>query len=108
MQKHDSRFIKIPTINESPAASACISFHGPRKEAAYLLAMSVRSLDEYAKVGDIHPRFQGGKVVYHRSELERFSKCNHTSPFNREASTAAPVRSVPQSASTTPLRSAVA
>ena len=53
----------------------------PRPEAAFLLGMSVRTLDEYAKTGAISPRFQGGKVLYHRSELERFAKANHSSPF---------------------------
>jgi hypothetical protein len=59
----------------------------PRPAAAFQLGMSVRTLDEYAKVGEIHPRFVGGKVMYHRSELERFAKANHSSPFTATAST---------------------
>ena len=70
----------------------------PRGEAAHQLGISKRMLDEYAKVGEIHPRFVGGKVLYHRSELERFAKTNHASPFMSGASTAAPEQSGPQSA----------
>ena len=51
----------------------------PRHEAAYQLGISVRTLDQYAKVGEIHPRFVGGKVLYHRSELERFASLLHAS-----------------------------
>lgn len=53
----------------------------PRREAAHQLGISVRTLDQYTKVGEIQPRFVGGKVLYHRSELERFAKANHASPF---------------------------
>jgi hypothetical protein len=74
----------------------------PRREAAHQLGISVRMLDEYAKIGEIHPRFVGGKVLYHRSELERFAKSNHASPFKSEASTASPNQSGPQSASVDP------
>jgi hypothetical protein len=68
-----------------------------------MLGMSVRTLDEYAKVGAIQPRYVGGKVLYHRSELERFAKSNHGSPFKSEASTAAPARLEPQSAPAEPI-----
>ena len=71
----------------------------PREEAAHQLGISKRTLDEYKKLGEIHPRFIGGKVLYHRSELERFAKSNHASPFKSQASTAAPKQSGPQSAS---------
>ena len=67
----------------------------PRKEAAFQLGLSVRTLDEYAKAAEIHPRFVGGKVLYSRSELERFAKANHASPFTSKASERA--RSGPQS-----------
>lgn len=69
----------------------------PRREAAYQLGISVRTLDQYAKIGEIQPRYVGGKVLYHRSELERFAKGNHASPFTNEASTAAPARLGPRS-----------
>jgi hypothetical protein len=74
----------------------------PRAEAAHQLGISVRTLAEYTKVGEIHPRFLGGKVLYHRSELAWFAKANHASPFKSEASTAAPTQSGPQSASECP------
>ena len=74
----------------------------PRHEAAFQLGISVRTLDQYAKIGEIHPRFVGGKVLYHRSELERFAKSNHASPFKSEAPTAAPKQSGPQSDSVDP------
>jgi hypothetical protein len=67
----------------------------PRREAAFQLGLSVRTLDEYAKLGEIHPRFIGGKVLYHRSELERFARANHASPFTSTIS--APARLAPQS-----------
>lgn len=76
----------------------------PRREASFQLGISVRTLDEFAKVGDIHPRYVGGKVLYHRSELERFAKTNHGSPFRQ--STAAPVQSGPRSAVAVQLRPA--
>jgi len=78
----------------------------PRREAAELLAMSVRTLDQYAKVGEIHPRYQGGKVVYHRSELERFARMNHCSPFTSRAARQA--QSAPQSAVVVPIRPEIA
>lgn len=68
----------------------------PRKDAAFMLGISVRTLDQYAKVSEIHPRFIGGKVLYHRSELERFAKGNRSSPFPKKASLPEP--SMPQPA----------
>jgi len=79
----------------------------PRREAAYQLGLSVRTLDAYAKVGEIHPRFVGGKVLYQRSELERFARANHCSPFT--STTSAPAQSAPQSVpAERPLRRVVA
>ena len=37
----------------------------PRREAAFQLGMSVRTLDEYAKVGEIHPRFIVSSLPVH-------------------------------------------
>lgn len=66
----------------------------PRREAAHQLGISVRTLDAFAKVNEIHPRYIGGKVLYHRAEIERFARANHSSPFGADE----PKRSAPQSA----------
>jgi hypothetical protein len=68
----------------------------PREESAFQLGISVRMLDEYKATGEIHPRFIGGRALYHHSELERFAKANHASPFT--SATSAQEQSMPQSA----------
>jgi hypothetical protein len=87
----------LPLLRGEVAAMPRILY--PNDEAAYLLGISVRTFEEYVKIGEIHPRHIGGRKLYHYKELERFASTNHASPFNREASAAVPVQSVPQSAS---------
>ena len=46
-----------------------------RRAAARILGgISDRSVDNYAKSGDLTPTKVGGRVMYHRDELNRFAK----------------------------------
>jgi excisionase family DNA binding protein len=52
----------------------------PRKEAAFQLGISVRSLDYL--IANKRLKFQkiGGRVLIHWKELERFASANHYEP----------------------------
>jgi len=46
-----------------------------RRAAAKILGgISDRSVDNHAKAGDLRPTKVGGRVMYHRDELNRFAK----------------------------------
>lgn len=46
-----------------------------RRAAAKILGgISDRSVDNYTKAGDLRPTKVGGRVMYHRDELNRFAK----------------------------------
>jgi excisionase family DNA binding protein len=49
----------------------------PRKDAAYLLGISVRSLDYLIANKQLHFQKIGKRVLIHRKELERFASTNH-------------------------------
>jgi excisionase family DNA binding protein len=49
----------------------------PRKEAAYQLGISVRSLDYLIKGKKIAFRKIGSRTLIHFKELERFASANH-------------------------------
>ncbi len=45
-----------------------------RATARILGGISDRSVDNYTKSGDLKPTKVGGRVMYHRDELNRFAK----------------------------------
>lgn len=49
----------------------------PRKEAAYQLGISLRSLDYLIAHKKLTFQKLGGRVLIHRKELERFASMNH-------------------------------
>lgn len=49
----------------------------PRKEAAYLLGISVRSVDYLIANKKLSFQKIGKRVLIHRKELERFASANH-------------------------------
>ena len=65
----------------------------PRADAAFFLGISLRTLDEFDRLGKIRARWIGKKKVYGRGELQRFAKAHHASPFasTTEALVEAPV-----------------
>jgi excisionase family DNA binding protein len=49
----------------------------PRKEAAYQLGISVRSLDYLVSSKKIRCQKIGRRTLFHHKELERFASANH-------------------------------
>jgi excisionase family DNA binding protein len=56
-----------------------------RKEAAYQLSISVRSLDYLITSKEIGTRRIGQRVLIPHSELVRYAKGNHPEPVDRAA-----------------------
>jgi len=52
----------------------------PRKDAAYQLGISVRSLDYLIADKKLRSQKTGGRVLIHWKELERFAASNHHEP----------------------------
>jgi hypothetical protein len=57
----------------------------PRKEAAWLLGISVRSLDYLIANKQLATRRNGGRVLIPHSELVRFSRADHFEPISKAA-----------------------
>jgi len=57
-----------------------------RRMATEALLMSMRTLDQFIKVGEIKPIRVGRKVLIPRSEVLRFARSHHQSPFRKTAS----------------------
>jgi excisionase family DNA binding protein len=51
-----------------------------RKEAAYAMSVSCRSLDNWIAEGELKVRRIRGRVLVHRSELEKFAERDHALP----------------------------
>jgi len=56
-----------------------------RKEAASLLAISLRGLDYLISQGRIRTRRIGKRVLISRQEIERFARGDHPEPIVRES-----------------------
>lgn len=54
----------------------------PRREAAFKLGISVRSLDYLIAGKHIRAQRLAKRVLIHHRELERFARTNHTEPFD--------------------------
>jgi excisionase family DNA binding protein len=52
-----------------------------RKEAAFLLSVSVRTLDLWIASGKLRTRWLGGRKLIEKAELLRFSGRDHPSPI---------------------------
>jgi hypothetical protein len=57
----------------------------PRKESAWMLGMSVRSLDYFIANKQLATRRIGGRVLIPHSELVRFAKADHFEPISTAA-----------------------
>jgi excisionase family DNA binding protein len=57
----------------------------PRKEAAWLLGISVRSLDYLIANKQLATRKIGGRVLIPHSELVRFSRADHFEQISKAA-----------------------
>ena len=57
----------------------------PRKEAAWLVGISVRSLDYLIANKQLATRKIGGRVLIPHSELVRFSKADHFEQISKAA-----------------------
>lgn len=53
----------------------------PRQEAAYVLGISVRSLDYLIAGKRIRAQRIAKRVLIHARELERFARMNHADPL---------------------------
>lgn len=53
----------------------------PRREAAFKLGISLRSLDHLVASKRIRVQRLAKRVLIHHRELERFARANHTEPF---------------------------
>jgi hypothetical protein len=54
-----------------------VRFRYDRKGAAWYLSISVRSLDYLVANGEIKTLREGSKVMFLRTELERYGRINH-------------------------------
>jgi hypothetical protein len=57
----------------------------PRKEAAWMLAMSVRSLDYLIANKQLATRRIGGRVMIPHGELVRFARADHFESISKAA-----------------------
>ena len=68
----------MPTSAPRPAASPTVEkLLYDRKSAAYVLSISLRSLDYLIANKQIKVRRIGGKVLIHKNELKRFAAADH-------------------------------
>jgi len=65
-------------IKKPPAGAAPTHrMLNPKKDAAWQLGISVRSLERFAARGLIRFTSVGGRILFHQKELERFAGSNH-------------------------------
>jgi excisionase family DNA binding protein len=66
-----------------------------RSEAASLLSISLRTLDNLQARKEIHVRRVGRKVLIHRDELQRFARRDHATGNCRRAQHDTPPEGAP-------------
>ncbi len=67
--------------NHPPAVSNSPRLLYPRKEAAYLLGVSVRAVDYLIARGELRTRRLGGRVLVPHADLVKFASRDHSSPI---------------------------
>jgi excisionase family DNA binding protein len=65
------------TVKESATAPAPQLLS--KKHAALALSVSVRTIDRMIAQRQLHPRRIGDRVLFHRSEIQRFTRSDHPS-----------------------------
>lgn len=78
----------MPNENEGPRLLAKPEVHRllhPRKEAAWLLGISVRSLDYLIANKQLATRKIGGRILVPHNELVRFSRADHFELISKAA-----------------------
>lgn len=49
----------------------------PKRDAALFLSLSIRTVDNLIRLGELRPRRIGKRVLFSRDELQRFARGDH-------------------------------